>query len=64
MRQSIPGVLDMDALRRLHFNVLSQDEQKQAIRRLAASGQGPNTVAQATGWTLEEVLRVLSEVQP
>ncbi len=58
---SIGGQLDQTAMARLHFTTLAQSEQEAAIRRMAVSGQGPHTIAHATGWTLEEVLRVLAE---
>jgi hypothetical protein len=57
---SIPGKLDTAALARLHFTVLTQEEQEAAIRRLAAAGQGAHTIAHATGLSLEQIRRVLS----
>jgi hypothetical protein len=56
---SIGGALDMAALARLHFTVLSQAERAAAIRWLSATGQGEHTIAHATGWTIEAVRRVL-----
>jgi enhancing lycopene biosynthesis protein 2 len=58
---SIGGALDMAALARLHFTVLSRAEQEAAIRRLAAAGQGEHTIAHATGLSIEEIRRVLTE---
>ena len=58
---SIPGALDMTALSRLHFHVLDREQQAQAIRRLVSSGQGEHTIAHATGLSVEQIRRVLSE---
>jgi len=54
----------MAALARLHFTVLTQDEQTAAIRRLVAAGQGVETIAQATGLSIEMVRRILAETEP
>lgn len=72
MTRSIPGTLSMtalaaltgthanDAARMRHFQALDRDQQAQAIRRLAATGQGERTIAQATGLTIEMVRRILA----
>jgi DNA invertase Pin-like site-specific DNA recombinase len=59
----IPGVLDTAALARMHFHALSRQEQAQAIRRLAASGQGEHTIALATGLSVEQIRRILAEAE-
>jgi hypothetical protein len=58
---TIGGTLNTDALRRLHFSALSPREQAAAVRRLAASGQSDEFIADATGMALEMVRRVLEE---
>ena len=58
---SIGGALDMAALARMHFHALDHDQQGQAIRRLAASGQSEHTIASATGLSVEMIRRVLAE---
>jgi hypothetical protein len=57
----VGGVLSTEALARLHFHSLDRDQQAQAIRRLAASGQGDHTIAHATGLSVEQIRRVLAE---
>jgi hypothetical protein len=44
-----------------HFHALSADAQADAIRRLAASGMGDHTIAQATRLSVEFVRRLLVE---
>lgn len=44
-----------------HFRAMPHDQQVQAIRRLAAAGQGDHTIARATGLSVEMVRRVLAE---
>ena len=56
---TIGGALDMAALAKLHFHVLAPDQQEQAIRRMAVSGYGQQTIAHATGLSVEQVQRVL-----
>jgi DNA invertase Pin-like site-specific DNA recombinase len=51
----------MAAMARMHFHALSCHEQAQAIRDLAASGQGKHTIADATGLSVEQVRRVLAQ---
>jgi hypothetical protein len=58
---NIGGNLDMAALGRMHFHVLSREQQAQAIRRLAAGGQGEHTIAHATGLSVEFIRRILAE---
>jgi hypothetical protein len=43
--RSIGGALDTAAMARLHFHALDREQQAQAIRRLAAAGQGDHTIA-------------------
>jgi DNA invertase Pin-like site-specific DNA recombinase len=62
MTRTIPGALDPAAMCRLHFNILTRDEQAAAIRRLAASGQSEHTIARATGLSVEMINRILAEV--
>jgi DNA invertase Pin-like site-specific DNA recombinase len=50
-----------DAAARMHFTVLSREEQASAIRRLAATGQGEHTIARATGLSVEQVRRILAD---
>jgi hypothetical protein len=44
---------------RLHFNTLSPEERAAAIRRLAAAGQHVETIARATGLSVEAIRRLL-----
>ena len=57
----IGGTLRYDLLAHHHFHAMPHDQQVQAIRRLAAAGQGEHTIAQATGLSVEMVRRVLGE---
>lgn len=59
---NIGGSLDLAAMGRLHFTILTRDQQAQAIRRLAASGQSEHTIARATGLSVEMINRILAEV--
>lgn len=72
MSQSIGGQLDMSALSALsgiktdaertrHFRLLTHDQQVQAIKRMALSGHGDSTIANATGWSIELVRVALGE---
>ena len=58
---NIGGNLDMAAMGRMHFNVLTRDQQAQAIRRLSASGHSEHTIARATGLSVEMINRILAE---
>lgn len=58
---SIGGVLDTAALAKLHFHALSPDGQEQAIRRMAATGHGPETICRATGISVEAIRTLLRE---
>lgn len=64
MRCTIGGKLDMDALARMHFHALDQDQQVAAIRRLAIAGQSVFTIAQATGLSVEMIRLLLGEPTP
>lgn len=55
------GKLMYDQQARDHFALLPHDQQAQAIRRLAAAGQGDHTIARATGLSVEMIRRVLAE---
>ena len=57
--RNIGGVLDVKALARMHFHVLDRVQQAQAIRRLAATGQGEHTIAHTTGLSVEMIYRIL-----
>lgn len=46
---------------RMHFLALPQAEQEAAIRRLAASGYGAQTIAHVTNLSVEQIRRVLDE---
>jgi hypothetical protein len=59
--RSIGGALDTAALARMHFHALDREQQAEAIRRLAAAGQGEHTIAHATGLSVEMIRRVLAE---
>jgi hypothetical protein len=48
-----------DADRMLHFRTMDQDQQAQAIRRLANAGQSDHTIAAATGLSVEMVRRII-----
>lgn len=50
---------DLDRAR-LHFHALDREQQAQAIRRLAAAGQGDHAIARATSLGVELVRRVLA----
>lgn len=60
-RSDIGGKLDMTALARMHFHALDREQQAQAVRRLAATGQSEHTISHATGLAVEQVRRVLTE---
>ena len=60
---SIGGRLGTAALARMHFHALSRDQQAQAIRRLAATGQHEETIARATGLSVEQIRKLLAEAQ-
>ena len=72
MTRNIPGSLDTAALaalsgthapddiRRRHFHTLSRSAQAEAIRRLHAAGQGENTIAHATGLSVEMIHALLT----
>jgi hypothetical protein len=59
---AVGGKLDLAAMGRLHFRILSRDQQAAAIRRLAASGMSDYGISHATGLAVEQIRRVLSEV--
>jgi hypothetical protein len=44
-----------------HFHQLDREQQCQAIQRLAASGHGDATIAQATALSVEQIRRILAE---
>lgn len=44
-----------------HFHAMPHDQQVQAIRRLAAAGQGDQTIARATGLSVEQIRRLMAE---
>jgi DNA invertase Pin-like site-specific DNA recombinase len=44
-----------------HFLLLDREQQESAIRRLIASGMPEHTIATATGLSVEQVRRVLSQ---
>lgn len=46
---------------RAHFLSLPPDQQAAAVHRLAASGLAEYDIADATGWSVEQVRRVLGE---
>jgi hypothetical protein len=60
MTRTIGGALDMSALARLHFHSLDASEQTNAIRRMAATGQGAHTIAHATGLSVEFIRQLLA----
>jgi hypothetical protein len=45
---------------RTHFHTLTRDEQTAAIRRLAALGQSEQTIAAATGLSVEMVCTLIA----
>lgn len=49
----------MDRFAQLQFSVMAPDAQRAAIRRLALRGFDDTEIAQATGWTQEQVRAVL-----
>jgi len=55
-----PGQLDTA---RLHFHALSREEQAEAIRGMAASGQGEYTIARATGLAVEQIRNMLGRAE-
>lgn len=60
MSRIIPGTLD---LRLLHFHSLSEAEQAQALRRMAAQGYSDHEIAVRTGLHVQFVRRVLEAKQ-
>lgn len=52
---------EYDAQRLRHFAALDREQQAQAIQRLAATGYGDNTIASATGLSVEMIRRILGE---
>ena len=46
-----------------HFLLLTPREQREAIRRLRRQGMGLETIAAATGMSVEQIRRVLTERQ-
>jgi DNA invertase Pin-like site-specific DNA recombinase len=61
MTRTIGGQVNTAALARMHFHALDRQQQAQAIRRLAASGQSEHTIARATGLSVEMISRILAE---
>jgi hypothetical protein len=61
MTRNIGGQLNTAALSRIHFSTLNHEQQLQAIRRLAATGQGEHTIAAATGLSIVVIRRALAE---
>ena len=47
--------------RMLHFALLSEEEQRQAIRRLANSGMADTSIAAATMFSVEMVRQILGQ---
>jgi hypothetical protein len=52
--------MSAERVRMEHFHALSSQGQAQAIRDLAASGQGKHTIAHATGLSVEQIRAVLA----
>jgi hypothetical protein len=50
-----------DVARMQHFRALEHDQQLQAIRRLGIAGQSPQTIARATGLSVEAIASLLAE---
>lgn len=48
----------------LHFLLLPREAQQVAVRRLALSGMSDHDIAAATGWSLDNVRRVVAEERP
>jgi hypothetical protein len=61
VRRRIGGALDQAALARLHFEVLTQAEQADAIRQLAAGGMSEHGMAHATGLAVEQIRGILAD---
>jgi hypothetical protein len=57
----VNGFEDIERARMQHFRALEQDQQAQAIQRLALAGQSEQTIASATGLSVEMIRRVLVE---
>ena len=55
----IAAVTASEDARMAAFHALGMEQQAEAIRRLAASGQGVHSIACATRLSVEAVLRVL-----
>jgi hypothetical protein len=47
----------------LHFLLLPADQQREAIRRLAALGHGEHTISAATGLAPDAIRRVLMDAE-
>jgi hypothetical protein len=58
---SIGGKLNLGALSRLHFHVLTRAEQEAAIRKMAGVGMSDYGISHATGLAVEQVRRVIGE---
>jgi len=56
----LSGRDDEDA-RRLHFRGLGPEQQRHAMQRLANAGSSPQTIARATGLTIEQVREALAD---
>lgn len=59
---ALSGTHATDEARMRHFHTLTRSAQGEAIRRLAAMGQGEHTIAHATGLSVKQIRRVLAEV--
>lgn len=59
--RAIAGVLDLEAQARLNFTVLTEAEQREAIRNMRRVGFSENTIAAATGWSVEMIRRALGK---
>jgi hypothetical protein len=64
MRRTIGGVLDAQALARMHFYSLDATEQAAAVRRLLETGLTEQDASAATGLSTEQIRRVLSVDHP
>jgi hypothetical protein len=47
-----------------YFQMLTRDEQRVAIRRMAASGQSEFTIAAATRLSVEMIRKILGPTEP
>jgi hypothetical protein len=61
MTRGVGGVLDQEALARMHFNALNHEDQLEAIVRLAEAGQTDQAIARATALSVEQIRTLVAD---